>query len=201
MADPYAALIGTALGVVRNRESEHERWRDGFEEAVFGTKGKVAAARDKARLELARQDALARVFGAHTNSLGMYEDQVARGTPAPQEKQGSSLAGLGPALQAAMGDGASGKPTSRVGESVQNPMDPSFVTDSDFFKHSGDYADIAAAETGGGGGGAGGGSGPSIIADSDIEGADWYKNAGRNPEALLNRRWHPDDERDPWRRL
>ena len=175
MAFPYAALIGLATNASSNIGDQVHR-------AIRG--GNPDLDREKDRIQQQYLDAIARKYGYGVNYAG---GMGANPVNAPNNPLVGNQPGLGPALQALMGAGGSG--------SAPSADD---VTKSDFFKHSGDYADIAAAETGGGG--AGGGSGASIVPDG-IADADWYKNAGRPPLDLLQRRWHPDDEKDPWGRL
>jgi len=177
MAVPYAALVGLALdassGIGNN-----------ISKAYRG--GHPDRDRDNERINQQYLDAVARKYGYGVN----YAGEMPVGGPAGNKPLLGNQAGLGAAIQAlgGIGGGDSSGPTA---EDIQK---------SDFFKHSGDYGAESAAELAGGGG-AGGGSDPSVIADNGFEDADWYKNAGREPIDLLRRRWHPDDEKDPWGRL
>jgi len=175
MAIPYAALIGLAVNASSNIGDQISRAYRG---------GNPELEREKMRIDQAYYDAIARKYGYNVNYAGtMGENPV----NAPSGPLIGNQPGLGAAIQAIGGMGGGGAGAT-----------PEDVTKSDFFKHSGDYADVAAAEQGGGG--LGGGSGASVIPDG-IASSDWYKNSGRPPLDLLQRRWHPDDEKDPWGRL
>ena len=173
MAIPYAALIGLAVNASSNIGDQISRAYGG---------GTPELDREKDRIQQQYLDAIARKYGYNVNYAGTMDSNP---VTAPKTPLIGNQPGLGVALQAIMGGDDKDKAPSA--EDVQK---------SDFFKHSGDYADAAAAETGGGGAGGG-----SIVPDSSIANADWYKNAGRTPLDLLQRRWHPDDEKDPWSRL
>jgi len=179
MAVPYAALIGIAAKASNNIGDQISRaYRGGHPELD----------REKDRIQQQYLDAIARKYGYNVNYAGTMD---ANPVSAPKNPLIGNQPGLGPALQALLG-----------GDDKDKAPTADDVQKTDWFKHSGNYGDIAAQEQGlVSGGGAGGGSGGVGLTDSDITESDWFKNAGNSPESLLSRRWHPDDEKDPWGRL
>jgi hypothetical protein len=182
MTFPYAALIGLAAKASSGLGNQISRaYRGGTPELD----------REKERIQQQYLDAVARKNGYNVNYSGTMGDNPVTG---PTGLGIGAQPGLGAALQALIGgDGGGGFVGKATSDDEKVPTDG--IQNSDFFKHSGDYGDTAAAEAVGGGGAGGGGG---IIQDDEPE---WLKNAGKDPTELLNRRWHPDDERDPWRRL
>jgi hypothetical protein len=183
MTFPYAALVGLAAKASSGIGNQISRaYRGGTPELD----------REKERIQQQYLDAVARKHGYNVNYAGTMDSNPVTG---PTGLGLGNQAGLGAAIQALGGIGG-GDDKAPTAEDIQK---------SDFFKHSGDYGDIAAAEEAGGGGGAGGG----IIQDDEPQ---WLKNAGKDPterfSVLGDYRTRPysvldedDPLKDPWRRL